>query len=167
MLQLARPATIPADLAVMAVEDHLGCQVHAIMRTHAMDRAHLYQTCLVPTRSVLKLKFVLLARLRRLHREKGAAWWDKGASLNRSREQTRRAQADSNTNRTPGVALAREAAMGEMRTSPQTRRGPPLYINERRIQVITLDLSPAYDRSEPNARDARLKIYFALCKGPD
>ena len=41
-----------------------------------------------------------------------------------------------------------------------------MYITKRKIQVITLDLSPAY-RSDPNARDVRLKIYFRpISKGP-
>ena len=48
-----------------------------------------------------------------------------------------------------------------MPTSPKTRWGPPLYITKRKIQVITLDLSPAY-RSDPNARDVRLNFIFVL-----
>ena len=47
--------------------------MHATTQTRAH---HFSRTCpkgSIPTRSVLKVKFVLLARLKRLHRDKGAA----------------------------------------------------------------------------------------------
>ena len=57
---------------------HFLQRAHATMQTHA---AHLSQTSsrVVSTRSVLKVKFVLLASLYRIHRDKGAVHRDKGA----------------------------------------------------------------------------------------